>query len=431
MTGCILKPYANYDVICPHGIGLCTIECSESAQCSEDVIIIADSTDVQLVCREIDSCKGLQIYNTKPSTITITIFESKGGESMFIDIANPDTTLSVNVIEVDGFAKGTIICDGNCNLNCWRQNSCKDVIYECLTDFNKCKINCNPTVGNSCPIVSNFGTPTCTTPVCTVRGGGDTRLIALNDVKLLKVICNEFEGQCKKTGEGLRVYSAADKTELHCDVKDGCEEAQIFVGPLKGKYVPKGFDESEFARNTPSILVTKCDDESACTGITIYTTGNIESIITGNGEESLAESTTICDNCNSLNVNCQEFGGCMNSNILCTNQTACNCDDAYIIELDNVTALTTQSPKNSCPMITEYVEVNELIDSNTIHNVKDNNKSPYISFGGIVPLTVSCGIFIFCIYAAYQRRKKRNASVDGKQSSDLLRNDNIYSTYQE
>ena len=385
-NNCIITPSENMDVYCPSYIsGKCTIDCSTTeSQCAEGVTVHANSGICEIICSSKGTCKDMHVYNKYPSNINIIVSDENAGTGMYIDISNKGSILNIIADGKEALGSGYISCDGTCNLKCNGingDNACKDVKYECMSERNQCKCDF---MNSDCPDIEYFGDSSCNsnTRECVIYPDGNTRIIAPNYVNTLTIICNKKPEQCKKETLGLKIYSAAKITKLLCNKLDSCDGALLFIGSLSGKYLPKGFDESDFIRSKKDAMTlnVNCDDVGACQDMSIYTAGNVYSDITGNGEEALADTSYICNNCKSLNVNCREFDGCVNTKISCTNIMSCSCFNAYPVFIENGTV--TEAPRDGCPIIDQYnptiYNIGELKSVNIRYDNNNNNERTII-----------------------------------------------------
>ena len=406
----------------------CTVECVDEGQCKDGVVIFANSGKVTILCSAITSCdKVVVLNNNAASDITIELTAEKAAENMVIDIGLESSNLTLIASGKEAFASGLLTCDANCDVSCTGEDSCKDAVYECLTPSTQCLLDCDTDI-NKCPVISNFGDADCTSGDCVIDGNGNSRIVALEGTSTLTVICDDTVGQCKTSGSGLTIFSAADVTILKCNEITACEGVSLTVGSLDGDLVPKGFKSEQFMGSSYDVIID-ANTDSAAKSLSLYTKGPVTSVINGNGTDSLEEIVSICDGCTSLTVNCREFDGCLGASILCTDALNCECINAYEVDIGNDTAelATTLTPRNSCPDITPFLVRKSGTESN--NNSIFSKKGFAFSMGALLPLSIIVALVIFGAVVCIKKHKSYQ-SINGKDSKYMLKNENIYSTYQ-
>jgi len=156
----------------------------------------------------------------------------------------------------------------------------------------------------------------------------------------------------------------------------------------------------------------------------------------GNGDNALQDTQSVCNECNSLNLLCREFDGCIGATIFCTNRVNCGCSCPFEVDIGNETSVlaTTQSPRDSCPVIREFntLRQNEITGINNGINYVNNGMKSGMKIA--LPILLISAAMIFCFGVIMYNYRKSYTKINGNsQKSDsqyMLKNENIYATYQ-
>ena len=433
---CVFDGVKEGTFVCPNSFTSCTMNCDDC----QSVTLYSGSPITTVNCLTKDSCPSGNIYvgsETDITECTNFVASDMSGTKTSASIncgTEPDSEdngackdmkvyatgeftgdVTINIDAESGWTKGFLSCDttdssGNCIVECFGKDSCKDSIYECLATSSQCSC-----IGDECPEIDDFGDSPCPSNalLCEFDCVSGERYAIKNDVH--KVIINGLtsDRQC----EDIIVYSAAKETIFNGNTFETFVNARAFIGAA----APKGFESNQFTLLGESNVTGNFDGKASGKDFWIYLYGNVNGEIYAFDEQAFEGSLFFCDIIpgNKCIKNCLEYeNSCTGSDIVCPNiGSICECNDVF--NAIKNTSHTSNAESSCSPILTE-IPVKYLrtsISSNVNTNVFDNKSEPSKIIYVIISLSIVT-VFVGAFIMWFTRKSKNplKTSLNGLQS---------------